>query len=44
MYLDAAHGGWVGWEDNTVAFVNLLKNMDFDLNDLRGFSTNVANY
>lgn len=44
MYLDAAHGGWVGWEDNTVKFVELLKGMDFDLNSLRGFSTNVANY
>jgi len=44
MYLDAAHGGWLGWEDNTIKFVQLLQNMDFDLNSLRGFSTNVANY
>lgn len=44
MYLDAAHGGWVGWEDNTMKFVSLLKEMDFDLQSLRGFSTNVANY
>jgi len=44
MYLDAAHGGWVGWEDNTEKFVSLLKGMDFDLNSLRGFATNVANY
>ena len=44
MYLDAAHGGWLGWSDNTLKFVNLLKEMDFDLHSLRGFSTNVANY
>lgn len=44
MYLDAAHGGWIGWEDNTGKFIDLLKTMDFDLHDLRGFSTNVANY
>jgi cellulose 1,4-beta-cellobiosidase len=44
MYLDAAHGGWLGWEDNIVAFVNLLSGMQFDIHSLRGFSTNVANY
>jgi cellulase/cellobiase CelA1 len=44
MYLDAAHGGWLGWEDNTGKFVNLLTSMDFSLSSLRGFSTNVANY
>lgn len=44
MYLDAAHGGWVGWEDNTGKFVQVLQEMSFDLNSLRGFSTNVANY
>ena len=21
MYLDAAHGGWLGWEDNTGKFI-----------------------
>lgn len=44
MYLDAAHGGWLGWEDNTNKFIQLLKSMSFDVNSLRGFSTNVANY
>ena len=44
MYLDAAHGGWLGWSDNTVKFVDLLLSMDFSLNSLRGFTTNVANY
>ena len=44
MYLDAAHGGWLGWEDNTWKFVDLLNDMDFELSSLRGFTTNVANY
>ena len=44
MYLDAAHGGWLGWEDNTGKFIQLLQSMSFDINSLRGFSTNVANY
>lgn len=44
MYLDAAHGGWLGWEDNTQKFIALLQEMDFELSSLRGFSTNVANY
>jgi cellulose 1,4-beta-cellobiosidase len=43
MYLDAAHGGWLGWEDNLEAFVALFKDMDIAPH-LRGFSTNVANY
>ena len=44
MYLDAAHGGWLGWSDNLLKYVSLLQSMDFDLNSLRGFTTNVANY
>jgi hypothetical protein len=44
MYLDAAHGGWLGWTDNLLKYVSLLQSMDFDLNSLRGFTTNVANY
>ena len=44
MYLDAAHGGWLGWSNNLVSFVELLQSMSFDLNSLRGFTTNVANY
>jgi cellulose 1,4-beta-cellobiosidase len=44
LYLDAAHGGWLGWKDtNMVQFVNLLKSMNI-VQHLRGFSTNVANY
>jgi cellulose 1,4-beta-cellobiosidase len=44
VYLDAAHGGWLGWEENLVKFVTLVKGMDLPMAKLRGFSTNVANY
>jgi len=44
LYLDAAHGGWLGWEDNLDKFLALLKEMALPLNKMRGFSTNVANY
>lgn len=44
MYLDAAHGGWLGWSDNLLKYVTLLQQMSFDLNSIRGFTTNVANY
>lgn len=44
MYLDAAHGGWLGWEENYVKYVSFIANMDFDIKLLRGFATNVANY
>merc|ERR1712190_313879 len=44
VYLDAAHGGWLGWEDNLDKFVALVKGMDLPMSKLRGFSTNVANY
>lgn len=43
MYLDAAHGGWVGWADNMAKFVTLVKSLDI-LDKIRGMSTNVANY
>jgi cellulose 1,4-beta-cellobiosidase len=43
MYLDAAHGGWIGWSDNMDKFVTLIKSLDI-LDKLRGMSTNVANY
>ena len=42
MYLDAAHGGWLGWSDNMAAFVNIVRELPYD--KLRGFATNVANY
>ena len=44
MYLDAAHGGWLGWEDNMKKFSAILLSMPFPLSALRGFATNVANY
>lgn len=43
MYLDAAHGGWIGWEDNLDKFVVQVQKLNI-MKALRGFSTNVANY
>ena len=43
IYVDAAHGGWMGFEHNARAFVQLMKSMDV-LPFIRGFSANVANY
>ncbi len=43
MYLDAAHGGWLGWENNAQAFVTLVQSLDI-ISMLRGFATNTANY
>jgi len=44
LYIDAAHGGWLGWDDNLQKFMNLLKSMDVDWSRVRGFAQNVANY
>mmetsp|Transcript_82792 Transcript_82792/g.268164 ORF Transcript_82792/g.268164 Transcript_82792/m.268164 type:complete len:349 (-) Transcript_82792:81-1127(-) len=44
IYLDVAHGGWLGWSDNVVKFVTLLKGTDLPMAKIRGFATNVANY
>mmetsp|Transcript_6025 Transcript_6025/g.19322 ORF Transcript_6025/g.19322 Transcript_6025/m.19322 type:complete len:886 (+) Transcript_6025:78-2735(+) len=44
VYLDAAHGGWLGWQDNLVAFMRMLKRIDLPVTKIRGFATNVANY
>jgi len=44
LYLDAAHGGWLGWADNLDKFIALLKGMALPFDKMRGFSTNVANY
>lgn len=43
IYLDAAHGAWLGWEQNLESFVGLVKNLRID-HLIRGFATNVANY
>lgn len=42
LYLDAAHGGWLGWDNNMIAFVDIVKALPY--RKLRGFATNVANY
>jgi len=43
MYLDAAHGGWLGWPNNLASFVTTVQGLGV-ISKLRGFSTNVANY
>jgi cellulose 1,4-beta-cellobiosidase len=44
VYLDAAHGGWLGWSDNLQKYLSLLKDMNLPFDKMRGFATNVANY
>jgi len=44
LYLDAAHGGWLGWDDNLSAYMGLLRDWDLPLDQVRGFATNTANY
>jgi cellulose 1,4-beta-cellobiosidase len=43
LYLDAAHGGWLGWTDNLTAFFRDIAAMNI-VSKLRGFAQNVANY
>ena len=45
LYVDAGHGGWLGWDRMAAAFVKLVC-VDLGVSPrlLRGFSTNVANY
>jgi cellulose 1,4-beta-cellobiosidase len=43
MYLDAGHGGWLGWKDNMADFVTTIKGLGI-AKLIRGFATNVANY
>jgi cellulose 1,4-beta-cellobiosidase len=43
IYVDAAHGGWMGFEHNAQAFVELMNSMNI-IQHIRGFSANVANY
>lgn len=44
IYIDAAHGGWLGWDDNLHKFMNLFSDMQVDMSGVRGFAQNVANY
>jgi len=46
-YLDAAHGGWLGWDNNLQAVMPIFKDVlnSAGGNDvIRGFVTNTANY
>ncbi|KAL6702365.1 hypothetical protein ACN47E_002785 [Coniothyrium glycines] len=50
LYIDAAHGGWLGWADNlkpTAQIFAKVVNMAKAINPfakIRGYSTNVSNY
>ncbi|KAI9163925.1 putative exoglucanase 3 precursor protein [Paramyrothecium foliicola] len=52
LYIDAAHGGWLGWDDNLepsakqfAKVVELAKTQSGNNSTkIRGFSTNVSNY
>jgi cellulose 1,4-beta-cellobiosidase len=43
VYIDAAHGGWLGWENNAREYAQIIGSMDV-ISHIRGFATNVANY
>lgn len=47
IYLDAAHAGWLGWDNNRSRIVNVFKKvlkLAGGANKIRGFATNVSNY
>ena len=47
MYLDAGHGGWLGWKANLDPAVKLFSdiyNQAGKPSSVRGLATNVANY
>lgn len=43
MYLDAAHGGWLGWDNSMDVFIETMTKLDV-LSKVKGFATNTANY
>jgi len=43
IYVDAAHGGWLGWPNNMQSFVQTVTSLNI-FPYIRGFATNVANY
>ena len=43
IYLDAAHGGWLGWQNNARKYATLVASLGITQH-LRGFTSNVANY
>ena len=47
LYLDTAHGGWLGWPDNLRKMAQIFKEVLDQAGGaqlIRGFATNVANY
>jgi cellulose 1,4-beta-cellobiosidase len=47
VYLDAAHSGWLGWDDNRTKIAKIFKNVLKDAGGpqmIRGFALNTANY
>ena len=45
LYLDAGHGGWLGWAQQADQFMHIVLDLDGNAHGkLRGFATNVANY
>ena len=46
-YLDAAHGGWLGWDNNLSKVMPIYKEVLDNAGGpqvIRGFATNTANY
>ena len=43
MYLDAGHGGWLGWKNNMKDYVETIRSLGL-AQHLRGFATNTAGY
>lgn len=47
IYLDSAHAGWLGWDNNRSRMVDVVEDtlvMAGGLDRIRGFATNVSNY
>jgi cellulose 1,4-beta-cellobiosidase len=47
VYLDAAHAGWLGWDDNRMKVAKVYKQVLSEAGGphmIRGFATNVSNY
>ncbi|KAK9424341.1 putative Glycoside hydrolase family 6 protein [Seiridium unicorne] len=47
LYIDAAHGGWLGWDDNLEPAAKIFAEVvqkSGNSTKVRGFSTNVSNY
>ena len=43
LYMDAGHGGWLGWENNGADYAQYIKDNNWS-QYLRGFATNTSNY